>query len=150
MTKQPRDDRPSTANGSGLSRLSDLEQQVMEVIWQRGPSTAEEVRRDLEPEKTLKDSTVRTVLRRLEGKAFLTHDVDGRTYIYRALAQPGGAAAQAVRQVIDRFCGGSVEELLLGLVDHRVVDRRQLEHLKALIDASQRSAHADRTREEDA
>lgn len=123
--------------GEGLRALSDLERQVMEVIWQQGPSTADAVRRELEPHRSLKDSTVRTVLRRLEGKHFLTHDVEGRTYVYRALAKPRSAAVQAVRQVIDRFCGGSVDELLLGLVDNRMVEREQLERLAKLIDDSE-------------
>lgn len=125
---------------TGLRRLSDLERQVMEIIWKRGPSTADAVRQGLEPQRSLKDSTVRTILRRLEGKAFLTHEVDRRTYIYSALAKPSSAAAQAVRQVIDRFCGGSVEELLLGLVDNQMVERQQLERLTELIDASERQA----------
>lgn len=129
--------------GEALRRLSDLEQHVMDVIWQAGPSTADEVRRRLEPARTLKDSTVRTILRRLEGKDFVTHDVQGRTYVYRALEKPRSAAAQAVRQVIDRFCGGSVEELLLGLVDNQVVEREQLERLTELIDASERTARAE-------
>lgn len=120
-------------------RLSDLEQQVMDVIWELGPSTADAVRRHLEPQRSLKDSTIRTVLRRLEGKGFLTHDTEGRTYIYRALTQPRNAAAHAVRQVIDRFCGGSVEELLLGLVDQRMVEKEQLARLADLIDASEQA-----------
>ncbi|MCP3963534.1 MAG: BlaI/MecI/CopY family transcriptional regulator [bacterium] len=119
--------------------LSELEREVMQVIWPSEGSTAEEVRLRLETEgRALKDSTVRTVLRRLEEKGFVDHETAGRTYVYRPLVRPRAAAAQAVRQIVDRFCGGSVEELLLGLVDDSVVSRDQLRRLEELIDRDER------------
>jgi BlaI family penicillinase repressor len=75
----------------------------------------------------LKESTVRTLLHRLEQKGYLQHTVEGRTYQYRASEPRQRVAAQAVRQIIDRLCGGSAEQLLVGLVDNRVVGRAELE-----------------------
>ena len=125
---------PATEPQSPKRALSELEREVMQVVWARGESTADAVRQRLETAgRALKDSTVRTVLRRLEEKGFVDHEVDGRTYVYRPLVRPRRAAAQAVRQVVDRFCGGSVEELLLGLVDDRVVSREQLQRLAEMI-----------------
>jgi predicted transcriptional regulator len=77
----------------------------------------------------MKDSTVRTILRRLEQKGFLIHQVEGRTFIYKPVEARQNVAARAVKQIIDRFCGGSVEQLLVGMVDNEVLDRRQLEQL---------------------
>jgi len=55
--------------------------------------------------------------------------VEGRTYIYRAVEAPQNVAVRAVKNIIDRFCGGSAEQLLIGMVDNAVVDREQLERL---------------------
>ncbi len=101
----------------------------MQTIWDQGTATADQVRRHLEARRELKDSTIRTILRRLEDKGFVDHAVEGRTYLYRALIRPRRAAAEAVRQVVDRLCGGSVEELLLGLVDNQLLSAEQLERL---------------------
>jgi predicted transcriptional regulator len=109
--------------------LSGLEHRVMEVIWAAGRATAEQVRLALDAESQLKDSTVRTVLRRLEEKGFLTHETEQRTYVYRPTVAPQSAAVRAVRQIIDRFCGGSVEKLLVGMVADNVLDERQLKEL---------------------
>jgi predicted transcriptional regulator len=106
--------------------LSELEHKLMESLWDRGPSTAEECRECLLPERNLKDSTIRTVLRRLEEKGYVTHATDGRTFIYRSAVAPQKAAAQAVRGIVERFCGGSLEQLLVGLVDQRVVNEKEL------------------------
>jgi len=77
----------------------------------------------------LKDSTVRTVLRRLEEKGYLSHEVDGRTFVYRATQQRRSVAARAAQQIIDRFCGGSVEQLLVGMVENAVLEPKELEML---------------------
>ena len=77
----------------------------------------------------MKDSTIRTVLRRLEEKGYLTHDVEGRTFIYKAADRRQNVAVRAVKNIIDRFCGGSAEELVLGMVYNEVLDHKQLDHL---------------------
>jgi predicted transcriptional regulator len=109
--------------------LSELEHVVMDLLWSRAASTAEQVREALAARHPMKDATVRTILRRLETKGYATHRVEGRTYIYAGSERPHNVAASAVRQIIDRLCGGSVEQLLVGMVEHEVIDRRELESL---------------------
>lgn len=109
--------------------LSPLENRVMNVIWDRGTATAEDVRGALAPDQPLKDSTVRTVLRRLEEKGFATHTVEGRTYVYSPKVAPQNVASEAVRGIIERFCDGSVEDLLVGMVDSDLVSADKLREL---------------------
>ena len=109
--------------------LSELEHLVMDFLWPHGAATAEQVREALAAKRSLKDATVRTILRRLEEKGYVTHRTEGRTYIYEGTERPHNVAAGAVRQIIDRLCGGSVEQLLVGMVEHEVIDRRELEKL---------------------
>jgi predicted transcriptional regulator len=109
--------------------LSGLEHLVMEILWARPYATAEDVRGALEVRHPMKESTVRTVLKRLEEKGYARHLVEGRTNVYSKTDGPGSVAARAVRQIIDRFCGGSVEQLLVGMVADDVVNERELERL---------------------
>ena len=112
-----------------LKNLGEVEQAVMDYIWNQGPSTAEQCREALASSRPMKDSTVRTILRRLEEKGYLTHEVEGRTFIYRAADARQNVAVRAVKSIIERFCGGSAEELVVGMVDNAVLDRKQLERL---------------------
>lgn len=112
-----------------LKTLGTVEQAVMDFIWTHGPTTAESCREALAGTRPMKDSTIRTVLRRLEQKGFVMHEVQGRTFIYRAADARQNVAVRAVKSIIDRFCGGSAEQLVLGMVDNDVLDRRQLERL---------------------
>ena len=91
--------------------------------------TAEQVRIALAETSPMKDSTARTILRRLGEKGFVTHAVEGRTYVYSPTVQRSKIAAGAVEGIIEKFCSGSVEELLLGLVDSQVLSPAKLKQL---------------------
>ena len=119
-----------------LPELGDLEREVMQLVWANGPVTAEAVREKLS--RPLKESTVRTVLRRLEEKGYTTHTVDGRTYVYHAAEDRGRVAAKAVQRIVDWFCNGSVEEVLVGMVDSEMLDRRQIEALAKRIEKAKK------------
>ena len=101
----------------------------MDFIWNQESVTADSCRQALASSRPMKDSTIRTVLRRLEEKGYLTHRVEGRTFVYEASHERQNVAVRAVKNIIDRFCGGSAEELVLGMVDNAVLDRKQLERL---------------------
>jgi len=112
-----------------LRSLGEVEQLVMEFVWTHGPVSAEVCREALASTRPMKESTIRTVLRRLEQKGYVTHAIEGRTFIYRAALRRESVAVRAVKNIIDRFCNGSAEELVIGLVDNAVLDRSQLESL---------------------
>src|ERR1700736_6028348 len=109
---------------ANLTDLGDLELEVMQLVWAQEPVAAEGVCERLE--RPLKESAVCTVLRRLEDKGYVTHTVEGRTYVYQAAAPRGRVAAKAVQRIVDWFCNGSVEEVLVGMVDASMLDQRQL------------------------
>ena len=106
-----------------------LEQVIMDYVWAHPHCTAEMCREGLARRRPLKDSTIRTVLRNLEEKGYVAHDVDGRTFVYRAVDTKRNVAVQAAQQLIDRFCGGAVEDLLVGLVDNQLLEPEQLQRL---------------------
>ena len=120
-----------------LKNLGEVEQLVMDYVWAHGASTAEACREALASSRPMKDSTIRTVLRRLEEKGYLTHEIQGRTFIYRASDARQNVAVRAVKGIIDRFCGGSAEALVLGMVDNAVLNRKQLERLARRIGEKQ-------------
>jgi BlaI family penicillinase repressor len=120
------------------TELGELERDVMQHVWAAGSITSEAVRERLS--RPLKESTVRTVLKRLEDKGFVTHSVRGRTYVFHAAEARREVAARAVRRIVDWFCNGSVEEVLVGMVDTEMLDSAQLQRLaEKIAKAKQRS-----------
>jgi predicted transcriptional regulator len=109
--------------------LTDLQQALLDFIWARGSATAEEVRTGLATKHPLKDSTVRTLLRRLEARGFLKHRVEGAVFVYSATVRPQSVSARAVQQIIERFWAGSAEQFLVGMVDEKVLSVDALKRL---------------------
>ena len=105
----------------------------MDYVWAHPDCTAESCREGVAGERPMKDSTIRTILRILEGKGYVTHRVEGRTFVYRAAASRRNVASEGAQQLIERFCGGSVEDFLVGLVDNQVLEPKQLQRLAAKI-----------------
>jgi BlaI family penicillinase repressor len=107
-----------------LPPLGDLEHELLTILWTHGEMTAAGVRKHVA--RKLKDATIRTVLRRLEEKGYVTHSVDAGTFIYRPKESAETAAANAVKGIVDRFCGGSIERVLHALVEAAVINPQQL------------------------
>jgi predicted transcriptional regulator len=120
--------------------LGELERSILMIVWHMGSVTADQVREELG--RPLKDSTIRTVLRRLEEKGYLAHDVENRTFLYRPAQSRQRVAGRAVKRIVDWFCDGSVEALLVGLVDSKVLDRAELQRLADRIALAQKSTDA--------
>ena len=120
------------------AELGELERSILSVVWRKAEINAEQVREELG--RPLKDSTIRTVLRRLEEKGYLTHTVDDRTFIYRPAESRQRVAGRAAKRIVDWFCEGSVEALLVGMVDSKMLDRAELQRLEDRIAAAQKSA----------
>jgi BlaI family transcriptional regulator, penicillinase repressor len=118
------------------AELGELERGILSIVWRLGQATADQVREGLD--RPLKDSTIRTVLRRLEEKGYLAHSVDQRTFVYRPAESPQKVAGRAVQRIVDWFCEGSVEDLLVGMVDSKVVSRAELERLARRIASASR------------
>jgi predicted transcriptional regulator len=120
------------------SELGELERSVLQLLWQHGTLSAERVREQLdEQDRPLKDSTVRTVLRRLEEKGYLTHVLENRTFLYSPAEPAPMVAGRAVKRILEWFCDGSVEQLLVGMVNSSVLDRKELQRLAERIAQAQ-------------
>jgi predicted transcriptional regulator len=109
--------------------LTDLQQAILDFVWTNGPSSSEQIREGLRDKHPLKDSSIRTLLRRLESRGLLSHRVEGKVFIYEADLEARQVAAGALRHIIRRFFSGSVEQMLVGMVDEKVLSAADLERL---------------------
>lgn len=123
-------------------QLSDLQLGLLRILWDRGEATAAEVHAALvEQDRELAPTTVSTLLSRLEKKGTITHRVEGRQFIYRALVSEGEVRRSMLHRVTDYFFGGDVSALVSHLVEGRDVDPDDVARLKQLL--AQRSGDAE-------
>ena len=124
-------------------QLTRLELQIMNVLWDLGPATVQEVKKKLDAKPKLAYTTVQTMLNVLLRKGRVARTLEGKAYRYRAVLSRTKAVTQSLNDLVDRLFGGSVEALAMNLLDHRGLDRSKLERLNSLIqDRLQRDKEA--------
>jgi BlaI family transcriptional regulator, penicillinase repressor len=107
--------------------LTGREAEIMAILWELGPSSAEEIRALMSGDPH--DSSLRTFLRVLEEKGHVTHTTRGRTYIYRSRARQATAQRKAVQVLLSRLFGGSAENLVLRLLEDEEISPGELRDL---------------------
>ncbi len=116
----------------------------MDLLWKRGGATAAELTQVLGHRLT--NASVRTVLRRIEQKGFVTHRTDGRTFVYEPRVDPDTVARGALRRLLDRFYGGSAQQLIVGMIDGELLGRTELRTLARQIETMNAGARPQRRR----
>jgi BlaI family transcriptional regulator, penicillinase repressor len=132
-----------TLRNSNRRPLTELQQEILDRLWSRGPATAEQIREALLPAHRLKDSSVRTLLRRLEARGYVSHRLEGKTFVYEATMAPKRVAAHSVRHMIDRFWSGSVEQFLTGMVDEKILTPAEIARLARKIGLAKKRKNTD-------
>jgi predicted transcriptional regulator len=112
--------------------FTERELDIMAVLWDRGPSTAAEVRRALTDD--LAHTTVVTMLRILETKGYVSHTAEGRAHRFTPTVGRAAAGASALRRLVDRLFSGSEERVIAQLVQGESLDRERLRRLRGLLD----------------
>ncbi len=118
--------------------LTPLELEIMQVLWQAGPSTVNEVRPQLKAD--LAYNTVQTMLNVLLRKGKVKRVQEGRAFRYRAAVDRKRATGSAVQDLVLRMFGGSPEALLLSMVESRQIGPKELERLNEMVAAAEKEA----------
>ena len=118
------------------STLTDAELRLMDIVWELGPSTVQDVVDALPADEPLAYSTVLTMMRILEKKGYVEHEKRGRAYVYRAVVEQDEARQGALRHLMSRFFDDSPELLMLNLLEHEGFNEADLDRIKSLINAA--------------
>lgn len=107
---------------------------ILRVLWQRGRAAAREITDDLRAESPIAHSTVQTLLRKLEAKGAVGHDVEDRTFIFHATVTEAAICRSATRELLSRIFDGSPVGLVAHLVKDEGITRDELDRIRRLID----------------
>ena len=116
--------------------LTPLELEIMQVLWDAGPSTVSDVQPKLKAE--LAYTTVQTMLNVLLRKGKVKRVQEGRAFRYRALVSRERAFGGALSDMVKRMFGGSSEALLMAMVDTRQISAEELERVAKKLAATER------------
>lgn len=113
--------------------LTEVEQQLMEIIWSRGHATVADVVDTLAETKPVAFNTVQTTLRILEDKGYLRHTNSGRAFVYEAAVAREQASTSALQQLLGRYFNGSPELLTQSLLKSRGLSKDELRRIETMV-----------------
>jgi len=117
--------------------LTEAELRLMDVLWEQGPSSVQQVLDALPKKSQLAYNSVLTTIRILEKKGYVRHIKDGRAHIYRPLVEREEASRSEIRHLAHRFFKNSHEMLVLNILEDRGVDAEELKRLRQLLEHTQ-------------
>ena len=116
-----------------LPALSPAETEVLRVVWQLQTATVQEACDALAEDRPTTYATVQTLLRRLEKKGYIRHEVKGKAHVFTAAVKPEDVIKRTVGDFVERLFGGDPLSLMLHLADHSELKPEDIERLKRLI-----------------
>lgn len=120
------------------AKPSDMEMQVLSVLWDSGPLTARDVLERLPDRKDRAYTTVLSIMQVMEKKGLLTHSVEGRAHVYKPAVTRKQVMKPFVRSLVQNVFGGSPARALQHLLEDETVDADQLAAIRELIDKHDR------------
>jgi len=116
--------------------LTEAELRIMEVLWQKGPATVQQVLDWLPEKPALAYNSVLTTIRVLEKKGYVEHEKDGRAHLYAPVVDREAATRTEIRHLVGRFFKNSEELLMLSLLEDKGLDAAELKRLREMIERS--------------
>jgi BlaI family penicillinase repressor len=128
-------------------RPSELELQVLAVLWERGPSTVRDVLASLPDGKQRAYTTVLTVMQGMERKRLVSHTRDGLAHVYKPRVTRDEVVQPYMQTLLQNVFGGSPAQIVQALVDNQNVGEAELREIRKVINAAARQK---RDQEDDA
>lgn len=125
--------------------LTELQLEIMQVLWQRGHATVGDVHDAMGEARGLAQATIGTLLRRMERKGAVAHDTAGRQFVYRAVVTPEQSSRSIVAEVAERLLPTQLPALINYLLASEKIGADELAEVKALIEAKEREQEQART-----
>jgi predicted transcriptional regulator len=114
--------------------LTEAELRIMQVLWEKGSATVQQVLEALPRKKPLAYNSILTIVRILEKKGYVRHVKDGRAHIYTALLNQQDATRSEIRHLVSRFFQDSRELLVLNILEEDGLDAQEIARLRQILD----------------
>jgi len=116
--------------------LTEAELRIMDVLWQKGPGTVQQILEWLPPKPALAYNSVLTTVRILEKKGYVVHAKDGRAHVYEALVERKYATRSEIRHLVSRFFRNSHDALVLNILEDSEIEGEEVARLRKILERS--------------
>ncbi|MHC4293963.1 MAG: BlaI/MecI/CopY family transcriptional regulator [Planctomycetota bacterium] len=112
---------------------TDLELEILKIIWREGPSNVREVRGALRGFRKLAYTSVMTIMTIMTKKGYLSRKKKGMCYVYRPRVSREGTIRKMLRDLMDRAFDGSASCLMANLLESKKLSKAEIRELRSLL-----------------
>ena len=112
---------------------TELELEILKVLWQRGPLPVKEVREALAAFRDLAYTSVITVMNIMVDKGYLSRRKEGASFVYRPLASQRNTRRRMLGDVVNRLFNGSAAAAMVNLLESADLDEGEIERIRRLL-----------------
>jgi predicted transcriptional regulator len=113
---------------------SNLELQVLSVLWEKGPLTTRQVLESMPDGKKRAYTTILSTMQQMEKKGLLSHDHDGNKYVYKPEVKKRQILKPLLQGLVSNLFGGRSSQAMQYLIRETEISDQELEEIRALID----------------
>ncbi len=122
-----------------VAPLTESQREIMEIFWELGQATVSDIHGRIATRRDVARNTIHTLIVRLEERGWLQHVEPGRKFIYSAAKPRAKSLGVQVSHFVDRMFGGSPEQLVSALLEHRGLSKRELQNIREMIELAESS-----------
>lgn len=115
-------------------QISEAEFAVMQIIWDKAPVNTNEIVALLRDTSDWSPKTIQTMLIRLEKKGAITHEKDGRVYVYTPLIQKEDYLSHESHAFLDKFFNGALDQMVVSYLSQNDLSQEDLDSLRSILD----------------
>ncbi len=114
-------------------QISEAEYEIMKVIWEYAPINTKDIVDIVSASKSWNMRTIHTLISRLEKKGAITHQKDGRLYIYSPVIKKEDYINMESKSFINRFFNGAVNKMVMNFIENDILSSEEIEELKNML-----------------
>ena len=118
-----------------LPQISDAEFEVMNIIWKHFPINTNDIVERISEEKNWSPKTIQTMLFRLEKKGVITHQKEGRIFVYSPLISKDAYLEAESNTFVNRFFDGAFNKMVVNYIESQSLSKQDIDELQALLDS---------------
>ena len=115
------------------TQLGRVQLLIMQVLWEKERATAREITDAINEIEPIAHSTVQTLLRGLEEKEAVSHDAEGRTFVFFPLVKEAQFKQSATSDLVQRVFRGKAASLVSHLLKNEKVSAKEIDEIRKLI-----------------
>ncbi len=121
-----------------LPQISEAEFEVMKIIWKYAPINTNEITEKLTKTTAWSPKTIHTLIKRLVNKGAISHEKDGRVFVYTPRIKENEYVGSESSHFLKRFYNGDISRMVSSFLENNKLSKAEIENLRSILSSNRK------------